>query len=97
MKMDDLLTSEETEAIRQIDRSRGIDFLIYRLSLLIPTFLIVFFGVAVGSLLLVFVGLATYTGFAIRDVREDMRQLRIIKSITRKYREERIANKAPGA
>jgi hypothetical protein len=82
--MKDQLTDEERTMMARIVSSDKWDSLIYDISILGPSFIIVGFGIYLDSMAAIITGLVVYAGFALRMTIYQARTLPILKSLIEK-------------
>lgn len=87
--MEENLTQEERNLLARIEASGKWDHLLYDLSLLVPSFIIMGLGVRFGSPPAIIVGMVVYAGLALRMPFRQAKTLPVLKSLIRKLTEGR--------
>ena len=85
--MNDNLTIEERNLIARIESSGKWDILLYDLSILIPSFIIIGLGIWFNSQVAIIIGMIVYAIFALRSPLYQAKTLPILKSLIRKLNE----------
>ena len=83
------LTLEERRLLARIEASGKWDHLLYDLSLLVPSFIIMGLGIHFESPVAIIVGMVVYAGFALRMTFHQAKMLPVLKSLTKKLTEDR--------
>jgi len=82
--MKDDLTKEERALLLYIEVADKWDYLLQDLSLLIPSSIIIGLGVYYNSPVVIVIGMVVYASFAIRSTFNQVKMLKVLKSLLHK-------------
>ncbi len=85
--MNDNLTKEERNLVARIESANKWDYLLYDLSLLVPSFIIIGLGMWFDSQAVIIIGMVVYAVFALRVPLRQAKSLPVLKSLIHKLNE----------